>query len=341
MKDTPVRSENRTGVSDCSETNSLSEPQRAEPRLNILLQSAPVRSPHGFETFPLLHKNLRTGQFRPWHAASKNACGSTALSILTDENTTGLAALSPYSSFVSNGFPVGNSHRLMPGSVTFDPCRQYRNDISLFFSRQFPPGRDAMPLGQTPPAAAGRGVLGDKDRMPAHRGLPPVIGNNGRSEACAHEICGMTPDSLHAFSLDIGDIFRFQTKSSAELGCRQPGEQRIEGFCRMGIFNHFSPQIKSATKIRTVNAFLSVPAGIFARGIPGTVSAMPIRRLPAATKFPSSDKRLSADGYTSDTYFWRSPSVRPYLKDNALQKRTFRKRSFLSGISFPSLHIRL
>ena len=154
----------------------------------------------------------------------------------------------------------------MPGSVTFDPCRQYRNDISLFFSRQFPPGRDAMPLGQTSPAAAGRGVLDDKDRMPAHRGLPPVIGNNGRSEAHAHEICGMTPDSLHAFSLDIGDIFRFQTKSSAELGCRQPGEQRIEGFCRMGIFNHFSPQIKSATKIRTVNAFLPVRTG-FSFGI--------------------------------------------------------------------------
>ena len=90
MKDTPVRFENRTGVSDCSETNSLSGPQRAEARLNILLQSAPVRSPHGFETFPLLHKNLRTGQFRPWHAASKNACGSIVLSILTDENTTGL-----------------------------------------------------------------------------------------------------------------------------------------------------------------------------------------------------------------------------------------------------------
>lgn len=150
MKDTPVRSENRTGVSDCSETNSLSEPQRAEPRLNILLQSAPVRSPHGFETFPLLHKNLRTGQFWPWHAASKNACGSTALSILTDENTTGLAALSPYSSFVSNGFPVGNSHRLMPGSVTFDPCRQYRNDISLFFSRQFPPGGMPCHLARHP-----------------------------------------------------------------------------------------------------------------------------------------------------------------------------------------------
>ena len=94
MKDTPVRSENRTGVTDCSETNSLSGPQRAEPRLNILLQSAPVRSPHGFETFPLLHKNLRTGQFRPWHAASKNACGSTALSILTDENTTGCRFIS-------------------------------------------------------------------------------------------------------------------------------------------------------------------------------------------------------------------------------------------------------
>lgn len=94
MKDTPVRSENRTGVSDCSETNSLSGPQRAEARLNILLQSAPVRSPHGFETFLLLHKNLRTGQFRPWHAASKNACGSIVLSILTDENTTGCRFIS-------------------------------------------------------------------------------------------------------------------------------------------------------------------------------------------------------------------------------------------------------
>ena len=155
-------------------------------------------------------------------------------------------ALSPCRSFVSNLFLAGNFRRLVPGSVTFDPCRQYRNDISLFFGRQLPSGRDAVPLGQTPPAAAGRGMLGDKDRMPAHRGLPPVIGNNGRSEACAHEICGMTPDSLHAFSLDIGDIFRFQTKSPAEPGCRQPGEQRIEGFRRMGIFNHFSPQIKSA-----------------------------------------------------------------------------------------------
>ena len=94
MKDTPVRFSDRPGVSDCSETNSLSGPQRAEARLNILLQSAPVRSPHGFETFPLLHKNLRTGQFRPWHAASKNACGSIVLSILTDENTTGCRFIS-------------------------------------------------------------------------------------------------------------------------------------------------------------------------------------------------------------------------------------------------------
>ena len=81
MKDTPVRSENRTGVSDCSETNSLSEPLRAEPRLNILLQSAPVRSPHGFETFPLLHKTFRIGFDR----------------------------LSLYRSFASNNSPAGIS----------------------------------------------------------------------------------------------------------------------------------------------------------------------------------------------------------------------------------------
>ena len=156
-----------------------------------------------------------------------------------------------------------------------------------------PPGRDAMPLGQTSPAAAGRGVLGDKDRMPAHRGLPPVIGNNGRSETRAYEIRSVTPDCLHAFSLDIGDIFRFQTKSPAEPGCRQPVELRIEGFCRMGIFNHFFRRLSRRDK-DTNSLFVFIRSGgIFVSDIPGTESAMTIRRLPAATEFPSSGATLS------------------------------------------------
>lgn len=196
----------------------------------------------------------------------ENACGSIVRSILTDENRSGFSHFISLQQFCIQRIP----RRKFPPSDAW--LRYIRSMPSIpqryivVLQSPVPAGRDAMPLGQTSPAAASRGVLGDKDRMPAHRGLPPVIGNNGRSEACAHEICGMTPDSLHAFSLDIGDIFRFQTKSSAELGCRQSGKQRIEGFCRMGIFNHFSPQIKSATKIRTVNAFLSVRTG-FSFGI--------------------------------------------------------------------------
>lgn len=193
----------------------------------------------GFETFPPLHKNFRIGRSRPWYSAPKDTCGSAALPVLTDETKASFSRFISLPQLCIQLFSAGNFRRLVPGPVTFDPCRQYRNDISLFFGRQLPSGRDAVPLGQTPPAAAGRGMLGDKDRMPAHRGLPPVIGNNGRSETRAYEIRSVTPDSFHAFSLDIGDIFRFQTKSPAEPGYRQPGEQRIEGFRRMGIFNHF------------------------------------------------------------------------------------------------------
>lgn len=65
MKDTPVRSENRTGVSDCSETNCLSGPQRAELISEILLQNDfDKKRPydlHCFKTFSLMHKNLCTG----------------------------------------------------------------------------------------------------------------------------------------------------------------------------------------------------------------------------------------------------------------------------------------
>ncbi len=179
----------------------------------------------------------------------------------------------------------------------------------------------------------------------------------------------MTPDSLHAFSLDIGDIFRFQTKSSAELGCRQPGEQRIEGFCRMGIFNHFSPQIKSATKIRTVNAFLSVPAKGFSprEVLRGTVSAMTIRTLRRSqTKFRSLDKSaLQPDGVihrTPTLAFLRASGQ--FLKEGVwggvgggggvwggpvggsclvLQKaeHSGKVRSTVAEYSFPSLHIRV
>lgn len=257
--------------------------------LNILLQSEPVKSPRGFEAFP---KNFRIGRSRPWCSAPKNTCGS-AQSVLTDETKAGFSRFISLPQLCIQLFSAGNFRRLVPGPVTFEPCRQYRNDISLFFGRQLPSGRDAVLLGQTPPAAAGCGMLGDKDRMPAHRGLPPVIGNNGRSETRAYEIRSVTPDCLHAFSLDIGDIFRFQTKSPAEPGCRQPGEQRIEGFCRMGIFNHFFRRLSRRDK-DTNSLFVFIRSGgIFVSDIPGTGAAMIIRQPPAATEFPSSGATLS------------------------------------------------
>ena len=64
-------------------------------------------------------------------------------------------------------------------------------------------GRDGNPFRNLPPpckasaATACAGVLGDKDRMPAQRGLPPVVRRIGRRKAVADKVLAMTADRRH------------------------------------------------------------------------------------------------------------------------------------------------
>ncbi len=44
-------------------------------------------------------------------------------------------------------------------------------------------------------------MLGNKDRVVAHRHLPAVIGNIGRSQPTGNEIFGMAANRLPPFSL--------------------------------------------------------------------------------------------------------------------------------------------
>ena len=46
-------------------------------------------------------------------------------------------------------------------------------------------------------------MLGNKDRVAAHRRLPAVIGNIGRSQPTGNEIFGMAANRLHPFFSDI------------------------------------------------------------------------------------------------------------------------------------------
>lgn len=102
-----------------------------------------------------------------------------------------------------------------------DPRHQHLHDIRLFGLRQRTARRDAVPLGETSPAAAPRGVLCHEDRMPPHRGLAPVVGREGRGEPLSDKIPGMLPDRCKALRRDIVQLRRPQSEAAPE---RRPGE---------------------------------------------------------------------------------------------------------------------
>lgn len=62
---------------------------------------------------------------------------------------------------------------------------------------------DMVPLVKTASAAAACGVLGYKDRMTAHRGLPAVVGRTGWGQTLPHKVFGMASDDDKALGLYI------------------------------------------------------------------------------------------------------------------------------------------
>ena len=85
-----------------------------------------------------------------------------------------------------------------------------------------------MPFLETFAAATGRGVLGDEHGVSPHGRLPAVVGNDGRGEACAHEVLRMAAQRLRAFAFGIGRLRRSETEPAAELRAGQPGEKLFE-----------------------------------------------------------------------------------------------------------------
>jgi hypothetical protein len=98
----------------------------------------------------------------------------------------------------------------------FYPVHQNSNDIPLFFLRQLTIHGDVMPFLQATSTTTACGMLSQKDGMPTHRGLLPIIGNMLRSQTLGDEITGMKPDGLQSFLRDILLISLFQMKPTAE-----------------------------------------------------------------------------------------------------------------------------
>lgn len=85
-----------------------------------------------------------------------------------------------------------------------------------------------MPFFQAPPATTGRGVLGDKNRMAAIRGLLAVVDRLGWGQAFGYEVVSMAQDGFDALGLQILKILGVQSKLAAKSGFGQAGEQFVQ-----------------------------------------------------------------------------------------------------------------
>lgn len=73
-----------------------------------------------------------------------------------------------------------------------------------------------MPFLQTAPAAGRGGVLGNKHRMAAHRGLFTVVGRFCWCQPSGDKIGGMSRNLLFAFAKAVVALFGTQMKTLAE-----------------------------------------------------------------------------------------------------------------------------
>lgn len=73
-----------------------------------------------------------------------------------------------------------------------------------------------VPFLQTAATATGCSVLGNKNRMPAKRGLFTIIENKSRGETFADEVLGMGKHSGQAFGMQIDQLFATKLKTAAE-----------------------------------------------------------------------------------------------------------------------------
>lgn len=91
--------------------------------------------------------------------------------------------------------------------LPFNPSHNQGHSIIDFSRIQRPALFDSMPLLNAPPAAGGRGVLGDEDRMPPHGCLFAVILGKIGGNPGIHKIKCVVFDGFEAFGGSVIAIF--------------------------------------------------------------------------------------------------------------------------------------
>lgn len=117
-----------------------------------------------------------------------------------------------------------------------DPCHEHLYGIALFVGRKFPACGNAMPFGETSPATASRGMLGNEHRVSPHGRLLAVVGDDGRGQPLAYKVGGVAADGVRSFLVYVGDVGRFQAEPASERRVGKPFEKVGEVVFGRGLF---------------------------------------------------------------------------------------------------------
>jgi hypothetical protein len=95
------------------------------------------------------------------------------------------------------------------------------DDMTLFLDRKLVPFGNTMPFFEASAAARCGRMLGDEDRVFAHRRLLAVIGGVGRCESLFDKVGGVSEDDVQALAVQVFSLGTLETESHAEWGSRK------------------------------------------------------------------------------------------------------------------------
>ncbi len=110
-----------------------------------------------------------------------------------------------------------------------DPRHQQPNNAVLLFLSQFNTPGNVVPSFQTPSAAAGAGMLGNKNGVSPHGSLFSVVGNDCRGKACPHKILCVLPNDRESFFGNVSLVLGAQVKFCSKIGALQSLQSLLNG----------------------------------------------------------------------------------------------------------------
>ncbi len=112
----------------------------------------------------------------------------------------------------------------------------------LLLLGEFMPGGDAIPFGETAATAGRGGVLGDKDRVAAHRGLLAIIFRYGGGQTFDDKITGVIQHRVEPTLFQILPLLASQLEPTPKPRLCEARKDKIEVTHRLAHCAHIHDQ---------------------------------------------------------------------------------------------------